>query len=128
VSLYRRPLPSTNVDFLSAIMWDSREPTLESQAIDATLIHAQANANAAPNVFGQAQMIALQTGIFTAQSFDKDAHALDAPRVTGGPKALSAELSKFFITRSGRLSTSALPTPEKIVLPPWTFPDCRSLP
>jgi hypothetical protein len=36
VSLYRRPLPSTNVDFLSAIMWDGREPTLESQAALAT--------------------------------------------------------------------------------------------
>ena len=42
VSVYRRPLPSTNLGFLSTIMWDGREPDLASQAVDATLIHAQA--------------------------------------------------------------------------------------
>jgi hypothetical protein len=50
VSVYRRPLPSTNVDFLATIMWDGREPSpakvglsngLSQQAIDATRIHAQ---------------------------------------------------------------------------------------
>jgi cytochrome c peroxidase len=56
-------------------MWDGREPTLESQAIDATLGHAQANPNAAPNVFQQAQIVAFETGIFTAQNFDNEAHA-----------------------------------------------------
>lgn len=35
VSIYRRPLPSTNLGFRSAIMWDGREPSLESQAVDA---------------------------------------------------------------------------------------------
>src|ERR1700730_1574231 len=56
-------------------------------------------------------MIAFQTGIFTAQSFDKDAHALDAPRVTGGPKALSAELSKFFIGINDPLGNNPKGTP-----------------
>ena len=42
VSIYRRPLPSTNLGFLSTIMWDGREPSLTSQAKDATLGHAQA--------------------------------------------------------------------------------------
>src|SRR5258706_3038503 len=37
VSVYRRPLPATNLGFLSAIMWDGREPTFQQQAIDATL-------------------------------------------------------------------------------------------
>jgi cytochrome c peroxidase len=44
ISTYRRPLPSTNLGFLSAIMWDGREPSLTSQAIDATLGHAQGSA------------------------------------------------------------------------------------
>ena len=35
VSVYRRPLPSTNLGFLSAIMWDGREPSLEMQSVDA---------------------------------------------------------------------------------------------
>ena len=59
VSVYRRPLPTTNLGFLSAVMFDGREsllyplnsePTfaanlntdLTQQATDATLIHAQA--------------------------------------------------------------------------------------
>ena len=38
-SLYRRPLPATNLKFLSAIMWDGREPDLKTQAMDATMVH-----------------------------------------------------------------------------------------
>ncbi|WP_423887170.1 hypothetical protein, partial [Bradyrhizobium sp.] len=44
LSMYRRPLPAANLGFLSTIMWDGREPSLTSQAIDATLGHAQASA------------------------------------------------------------------------------------
>jgi cytochrome c peroxidase len=76
-------------------MWDGREPNLETQAIDATRIHAQASAD--PNVIQQAQIIAFETGIFTAQNFDKGARGLHDPPVTGGPVALSVELAKFFI-------------------------------
>ena len=76
-------------------MWDGREPTLESQAIDATLIHAQANP--APTTDQQAQIVAFETGIFTAQDFDNEAHDLHARHATGGPVALSLELPNFFI-------------------------------
>ena len=38
-ALYRRPLPSTNLKFLNGIMWDGREPDLQTQAMDATLVH-----------------------------------------------------------------------------------------
>jgi cytochrome c peroxidase len=48
VSVYRRPLPATNLGFLSTIMWDGREPSLFSQAVDATLTHAQAAATPSP--------------------------------------------------------------------------------
>ena len=34
LSMYRRPLPTTNVGFLSTIMWDGREPTFENQAVE----------------------------------------------------------------------------------------------
>jgi cytochrome c peroxidase len=95
VSVYRRPLPSTNLGFLSTIMWDGREPTLESQSVDATLTHAQANT--APTVAQQHQIVAFESGIFTAQNFDKEAHDLDALHTTAGPKALSQQLAKFFI-------------------------------
>lgn len=95
LSVYRRPLPSTNVGFLSAVMWDGREPSLSSQAIDATLGHAQAAK--APTASQVAEMVAFQKGIFTAQVFDNKATALFANGATGGPNALSLELAKFFI-------------------------------
>ena len=95
VSIYRRPLPSTNLDFLSAIMWDGREPNLSSQAVDATLGHAQANA--APSASQQQKIVNFESGIFTAQSFDNGAQALDANGATGGPVDLQGQLASFFI-------------------------------
>jgi cytochrome c peroxidase len=64
LSIYRRPLPATNLKFLSAVMWDGRESSpqtgtqkiayatnpadlmadLAHQAIDAVLTHAQGSA------------------------------------------------------------------------------------
>ena len=54
ISAYRRPLPATNIPYLSTVMWDGRETfkdangnfqpinfDLTQQAIDATTIHAQ---------------------------------------------------------------------------------------
>src|SRR5215510_4858320 len=95
VSVYRRPLPSTNVGFLSAIMWDGREPSLENQAVDATLGHAEADHP--PTAEQVAQIVAFQRGIFTAQLADDVAGRLDRNNATGGPVALSLELANFFI-------------------------------
>ena len=83
--MYRRPLPATNLGFLTAIMWDGREPSLASQSVDATLIHAQAQAQNAPSADQQAEIVAFETGIFTAQIFDNKAHELHAARATSGP-------------------------------------------
>ena len=95
VSTYRRPLPSTNLGFLSAIMWDGREPSLSSQAIDATLGHAQAGMP--PNAEQVAEIVSFETGIFTAQVFDNKAKDLFDDGSTGGPIALSLQFAKFFI-------------------------------
>jgi cytochrome c peroxidase len=95
VSTYRRPLPSTNLGFLSAIMFDGREPSLSNQAIDATLGHAQADTP--PTAEQVAEIVAFETGIFTAQTFDRNATELSDDGSTGGPAALSLQLAKFFI-------------------------------
>jgi cytochrome c peroxidase len=95
VSVYRRPLPSTNLGFLSARMWDGREPSLESQAADATLIHAQGQNP--PTATQVGQIVQFESGIFTAQVFDNKAGSLTANGATGGPTALSLELPNFFI-------------------------------
>ena len=119
VSVYRRPLPSTNLSFLSTIMWDGREPTLAHQSLDATLIHAQGN-SPGPSTDQQTQMVNFESGIFTSQIFDSRAHLLLAPSTqlaitmpipgssplqctdttiaqTGGPGALAQLLPDFFI-------------------------------
>src|SRR5207247_82912 len=76
VSVYRRPLPTTNVGFLSTIMWDGREPNFESQAVDATLGHAQAAAPPTPDQV--AHIVSFQKGVFTAQVFDNKSTSLTA--------------------------------------------------
>ena len=95
MSMYRRPLPSTNLGFLSTVMWDGREPSLASQATDATLGHAQANA--APTAAQVAEIVAFESGIFTAQEYDEDAKLLHNEGAMGGPVALSLQLSQFYI-------------------------------
>jgi cytochrome c peroxidase len=95
VSVYRRPLPSTSLGFLSTIMWDGREPSLTSQAVDATLTHAQASA--APSADQQTAIVGFESGVFTAQIFDNRAGDLRDRGASGGPVALSQELAKFFI-------------------------------
>jgi hypothetical protein len=112
VSVYRRPLPSANLGFLSTIMWDGREPNLFHQAIDATHIHAQANEP--PTTAQQQQIVTFEgcttadtpvrcgstplgVGVFTAQLIDSKAGYLAADGVNGGPFSLSADASSFFI-------------------------------
>jgi hypothetical protein len=112
VSSYRRPLPATNLGFLSTIMWDGREPSLFSQAVDATLGHAQASA--APSAAQQQQIVTFEgcttadtqsecantpanAGVFTAQIADKDAGSLAAAGASGGPVAVAPQVTNYFI-------------------------------
>jgi cytochrome c peroxidase len=95
LSMYRRPMPTTNIGFLSAIMWDGREPSLENQAVDATLGHAQASAPPTPDQV--AEIVAFQKGIFTAQVFDHKAKFLTGDNAKGGPIHLSFQMADFFI-------------------------------
>lgn len=95
-SLYRRPLPSTNLGFLSTVMWDGRETVkgqaivddLATQANDATTGHAQG----APLSLTQARdIVKFETGLFTAQTFDYGAGSLSGNGALGGPAALSTQ-------------------------------------
>ena len=87
LSLFRRPLPSTNLRFLSSVMWDGREPSLASQATDATLGHAQATTTDPAQI---AEIVSFESEISTAQAFDTGAGALDAGGATGGPTVLAS--------------------------------------
>ena len=109
LSMYRRPLPAANLGFLSTIMWDGREPSLTSQAMDATLGHAQASV--APTAAQLAEIVAFETGIFSAQEFNSKARILHDDGATGGPVALSLQLANFFIGINDPLGQNPTGTP-----------------
>ncbi len=101
LALFRRPLPSTNLPFLSTVMWDGRESPkgqtlgadLAQQAMDATLGHAQAVS--APTNAQVAEIVNFEMENFTAQIFDETAGDLQSSGAQGGPKALASQ--NFFI-------------------------------
>ncbi|HTM24278.1 MAG TPA: hypothetical protein VL225_03740 [Vicinamibacterales bacterium] len=100
-SLYRRPLPSANLRFLSAVMWDGRESSatttiaqdLLHQANDATRGHAAAARDLTAEE--AQQIVDFETGVFAAQLRDTLAGGLNSGGATGGPAALS--MQPFFI-------------------------------
>jgi cytochrome c peroxidase len=114
ISQYRRPLPSTNLRFLSAVMFDGREsspltgttkilPTnypdsletdLRHQSLDATTKHAQGDGTR-PTPEEQQQIVDFEMALFTAQMTGRRTGRLDAQGATGGPEALIAQ--PFFI-------------------------------
>ena len=104
LSLFRRPLPSTNLGFLTTVMWDGRESTvrpitfsdpgalaadLAHQANDATRGHAQASRDLTDAE--RQQIVAFELALFTAQVVDKRAGDLTRDGARGGPLALSRQ-------------------------------------
>ncbi len=67
-------------------MWDGREPNLFSQAVSATLGHAQATS--VPTQTQLQQIVDFETKFFSAQIVDKKARRLDS-NAEGGPNFLS---------------------------------------
>jgi cytochrome c peroxidase len=115
ISMYRRPLPATNVRFLSAVMFDGRESSaatgttkivysnypnslvsdLEHQSVDATTIHAQGDGTR-PTAEEQQAIVNFEMGLTTAQSFGYRTGPLNAQGANGGPLALLNQ--PFFIS------------------------------
>ncbi len=101
LALFRRPLPSTNLRFLSAVMWDGRESSatsailddLATQADDATMGHAQAPGHLSKKQ--KRRIVAFETGLYTAQAHDRRAGSLTAGGATGGVFALARQ--PFFL-------------------------------
>jgi cytochrome c peroxidase len=114
LSTYRRPLPTTNLGFLSTIMFDGRESPagattalgtlstfkknlnsdLTQQAIDATLTHAQAAT--APTSEQLADIVSFEMGLSTAQVYDREAGDLHAGGALGGALILLQEKPDYY--------------------------------
>ena len=112
LSLFRRPLPATNLIWDTAVMWDGRETnlpfkppmdagidvgdlrlSLASQARDAVLGHEQATS--APSQAVLDQIVAFELPLVTAQIQDALAGQLNDDGGMGGPAILA--LQKFWI-------------------------------
>lgn len=94
ISAFRRPLPASNLRFLSTVMWDGREmltagsvsAALRSQVKDAVKGHMQA---ATPPTETQiSQIVDFELSLFTSQIFDTAAGSLDTSAVRAGPERL----------------------------------------
>ncbi len=116
LSMYRRPLPTTNLRGLSAVMWDGRESApqlgtekityetnpadllsdLAHQAMDAVNIHAQASTPLSEET--QKQIVQFMMGLTTAQAYDYRAGWLDAEGATGGPVTVAKQtIPSFYV-------------------------------
>jgi cytochrome c peroxidase len=118
ISMYRRPLPATNLRFLSTVMFDGRESSpltgtkkitfvpapnnldnlvfdLAHQAMDATKGHAQGDGSR-PTPAEQQEIVNFEMALSTAQIIDNVAARLDGRGATGGPVPLTTR--PFFIS------------------------------
>lgn len=115
ISAYRRPLPATNLRFLSAVMFDGRESSpatgttkisysnypasllsdLAHQSFDATTGHAQGDGTR-PTPVEQQQIVNFELALSTAQAFGNGIGLLNEGGARGGPQPLATQ--PFFIS------------------------------
>jgi len=115
ISQYRRPLPATNLRFLSAVMFDGRESSpltgttkivyanypgslqsdLAHQSLDATVIHAQGDGTR-PTAAEQQEIVNFEMALYTAQSLSFFSGPLNSAGANGGPTPLAT--LPFFIS------------------------------
>ncbi|MDQ6626972.1 MAG: hypothetical protein M3Z29_00740 [Pseudomonadota bacterium] len=119
LSLFRRPLPTTNLRFLNTVMWDGRETFTDSaspiclkdaipakcfsslhfdladQSNGATVGHAQGILPLTPTQ--RDAIVDFELGIVTAQQRDDAAGRLSVQGANGGPSFLSGVVSYFGI-------------------------------
>ena len=122
--MYRRPLPATNLKFLSTLMWDGRESSTQTgtqkityatnpgdlladlahQAIDATTGHAQASVP--PSAAQVQDIVNFETSLRTAQEAGRP---LSLASVCGSRATFIRRATGD--TSCGNLSYLRLPTP-----------------
>lgn len=135
LSMYRRPLPSTNLKFLSTVMADGRESTppatlkitypdpedalladLAHQAIDATTGHAQ---GVIPMPAQVQDIVEFEMSLRTAQAIDYFAGFLNDDGASGGPIRLASQ--HFFIGINDSFPSSFMFNPTGAPFKPKVF-------
>ena len=119
LSLFRRPLPTTNLKFASSVMWDSRETASDPKSalclkdvrpaqcyatVDASLLHqansavrGHAEATQDLSVAQQRAIVDFEKTLFTTQASSIDAGSLTDAGALGGPANLAANAFYFGI-------------------------------
>jgi cytochrome c peroxidase len=115
ISMYRRPLPATNLRFLSTVMFDGRESSastgttkilysnypnsllddLAHQSLDATKGHAEGDGTR-PTPAEQQEIVNFEMALSTAQAIGNRTGVLDAQGANGRPIPLATQ--PFFIS------------------------------
>ncbi len=150
LSLFRRPLPTTNLKFLNTIMWEGRETTSEvnssdcifatdtcfaplstdlgSQANNATRGHAEALQDL--TIEQRIAIVDFELSLFSAQIYDNDIGSLTQNNAKGGPKELARQTDYFGIndTVSGDYRTREVFNPVAMSLyDVWDSQDANEL-
>jgi cytochrome c peroxidase len=99
LSMFRRPLPTTNLRFLTVLNWDGRSTPaadltnirlgLKNQSNGATVNHAKATAPI--DDLTRDRIVDFEVGLTTAQYWHEDVGPLYASGARGGPTALLTE-------------------------------------
>lgn len=122
LSLFRRPLPATNLAFLSSVMWDGRETPggrsvhadLMLQANDATVGHAQA---APIDEITRRRIVEFELQLTTAQTQDREVGVLTADGASGGPRPLATQPYWPYI--NSRLDPDSITTEPFTIFKAW---------
>jgi cytochrome c peroxidase len=99
LSLFRRPLPATNLPFLTNVMWDGRE-TLAGETLPADLLdqaetavstHEQGMTGVTVDTATLQSIVLFEASLTTAQTYDKAAGWLNQNGGLGGSENLAAQ-------------------------------------
>jgi cytochrome c peroxidase len=106
ISVYRRPRMVANFKYAPhvSLMADGREPSLESQAVTAALVHEEASAH--PTAQQLRQIVDFEMQVFAAQGADDRAGLLtekDGPTVLGPDNLANGRAQRF----SGEMAAPA---------------------
>lgn len=129
LSLFRRPLPATNLRFVSNVMWDGRETPVDANSSLCVVLYATCYASARTSLLTQAAtatrnhhqfaaghtpadldaIVKLETGLFSAQTRSATAGDLTGAGARGGPGQLAQTAFYFGINDfdSGDYQTGA---------------------
>jgi cytochrome c peroxidase len=106
ISIYRRPLPTSGLPYISDVLWDARETpsglgtsstfnanlsaALVQTNLDAIALFEGGTASTAPTSAQVTDILTYEQGLFTAQATDTAAGSLTANGATGGPSNFAA--------------------------------------